>query len=189
MKFNIASLKRYISPQAYKDMDIFVREMPERAGQTVLIAGGIAWMLAATGIVFATVKTKETADIRANLFKQEAITPAVPNIVDSPVSNDALDSFAKKATDQYQNVQISAANSKLQVTSSDTRYYWAWREAVGHIYNGGNGWRLKIDELCVGRECKAAKLDAKFSVNTLQVQPATNTIVKTESSTKEEKKE
>lgn len=181
MKFNIASLQRYISPQAYKDMDKFVRDLPERAGQTVLIAGGVVWIIAATGIVFATVKAKETAELRANLFKQEAITPAVPSIVDQPVANKALNDFANQANDQYPDITVAATGSKLQVSGGDTRNYWAWREAVGHIYNGGAGWRLKVDELCVGRECKAAKLDVKFSVNTLQVNPASNTIIKSDS--------
>lgn len=172
MKFNVASLQRYFSPQAFKDMDVFIRELPERAGQTVLIAGGVVWMIAAVGTVYATVEADKTATLRADLFKQEALTPMVPEIVNRPVNNNELTAFAEKANPQYPNVSITAKGGKLNVSAGATRNYWQWREATGHIYNGGAGWRLSIDKMCVGRECSQAELDVTFSVNTLQVVPA-----------------
>lgn len=170
MKFDIGQIKKLLSPHAYKDMDSFVREMPMRAGQTILIAGGVVWMIAAAGFVFTTVESEKIAKLRADVFKAEALKPVVPTIVNRPVDAEALKEFALVANQQYPNVEISTSAEKITLKATDLQSYWSWREAVGHVFNGGAGWRLSIDSLCAGRECKDGALNATFSVNTLEVQ-------------------
>ncbi len=172
MKFDLGQIKKLMSPHAYKDMDSFVREMPERAGQTILLAGGVVWLIAATGFVFSTVESEKIAKLRADVFKAEALKPVVPTIVNRPVDSEALKNFAEMANAQYPNVEIASQGEKIVLKATSSAAYWSWREAVGHVFNGGEGWRLSVDAMCVGRECKDGFLNATFAVNTLEVQQA-----------------
>ena len=173
-KFDLGQLQKYFSPHAFNDADVFVREMPERAGQSVLIAGGIVWMVAVAGFAFSTIESQKVAELRANAVKAEALRPVVPQIIKKPVPDKDLADFAEKANPQYPNVNLSAKGSQLLVKASVSEAYWSWREAIGHVFNGGNGWRLSIDSLCVGRECKNGFLRGEFSVNKLDVQKVTS---------------
>lgn len=175
LKFDLGQIQKYFSSHAFSDADTFVRDMPERAGQTVLIAGGIVWMIAVAGFVFSTIESQKVAKLRADAVKAEALRPVVPQIIKKPVPNGDLQKFAERANPQYASVDLSAKGSQLLIKAGSSDAYWSWREAVGHVFNGGNGWRLSIDSLCVGRECKNGFLRGEFSVNKLDVQKVSST--------------
>ena len=164
-----ALVNKYLSPQSMMDMNRFLEELPARAGYGVLIAGGIVWLIAGLGIVYATTLAQNVSDIRTELIKTEALKPVVPTISTQSVSSDDITKFAARINPLYRDVNISALRNTLSLTSSSGRYFGAFREAMNHAYNGGTRWRLAIDYLCVGRECQNGFLQGSFKVNTLSI--------------------
>jgi hypothetical protein len=170
MAFDLNSMKRLFSTRAMKDAEELVMEMPERAGQSILIAGGIAWLIAAAGFVYVTMDAQKLAELRSEVFKTESLRPVVPTIVRQPVDKAQIDGFLAQNNDRYNNVLMEYKNNRLAVRTSSSSAFWAWREAIGHVFNGGEGWRINVHSLCVGRECKGDFLNGQFEVNTLTVQ-------------------
>ena len=170
MKFDLNSLNKYLSPQAMGDFNQFLEQLPMRAGYGVLIAAGIVWLFAGMAVVFSTVIAKDVAEIRSELVKSEALKPVVPKLVEIPVETTELQSFVDRVDPLYKNVSLAKIENKLIVQSTDGRYFGAFREAINHAYNGGQGWRLSLESLCVGRECeKGVFLKGEFKVNRLSV--------------------
>ena len=59
------------------------------------------------------------------------------------------------------------------ITSTRTTNFGEFREAIGHVYNGGVGWRVGLDKLCVGRECdQKHKLAVALSLKQVSVENA-----------------
>ena len=165
-----ATINKYLSPQGMADTNKFLEEMPLRAGYGVLIAGGIVWLLAGLAVVYGTTIAKDVAAIRADLIKTEALKPVVPQLVKIPVPADEIDGFIEKVNPLYRDVTLSNVSGKINIKSQSGRYFGAFREAINHAYNGGQGWRLSVESLCVGRECKNGFLSGEFNVNKLKVQ-------------------
>lgn len=168
----ISTIKRYLSPYTYRDINTFAQQLPEKAGQTSLLAGGLLWTIAAFALIFATVEAEKTAKIRAEILNQNAMTPQVPDIVKTAVQPILLETYAAKMEKQYPDLSITSDQSVVHISADDTKHFGKWREATSHLYNGGDGWRLSIEHLCVGRECDDQELSVKFSVNTLKIQEA-----------------
>lgn len=165
-----ATINKYLSPQGMNDMNLFLEQMPMRAGYGVLIAGGIVWLIAGLAVVYATTVAKDVAEIRTELIKSEALKPVVPKLVKTPVPTGAVEQFVERVNPLYKDVKINGSGGKINVTSNSGRYFGAFREAINHAYNGGQRWRLSLESLCVGRECTGGFLQGSFSVNTLKVQ-------------------
>lgn len=166
-----ASINKYLSPQGMNDVNRFLEQMPMRAGYGVLIAGGIVWFVAGLAVVYATTIAKDVAGIRTELIKSEALKPVVATLVRQPVPANKVEAFADLVNPLYRDVNIKSAGAgKLSVSASSGRYFGAFREAINHAYNGGQRWRLSLESLCVGRECKGGFLTGTFKVNTLKVQ-------------------
>ena len=171
MAFDLNSLNKYFSQKAMDDFNKLLEEMPMRAGYGILIAAGIVWLFAGAAVVYATTVAKEVAEIRAELVKSEALKPVVPNLVKTAVPDEELKIFIERTDPLYKNVVISKGKDGLTVQASSGRYFGAFREAINHAYNGGQGWRLALQSLCVGRECeKGVFLKGEFKVNRLKVQ-------------------
>ena len=166
-----AAINKYLSPQGTNDFNKFLEQMPMRAGYGVLAAGGIVWLIAGLAVVYATTVAKDVAEIRAEMAKSEALKPVVAQLVSNPVSDTEIESFVTKVNPLYSDIIIKSAGAgTLSVSAESGRYFGAFREAINHAYNGGRGWRLSLESLCVGRECTKAFLDGTFKVNTLTVQ-------------------
>lgn len=166
-----AQLAKALSPQSMGDMNKFLEGLPLRAGHGVLIAGGIAWFLGGLAVVYATTVAKDVADIRAELTKSEALKPVVAQLKTTPVPEAEIKDFVERVKPLYTSVNIAApGKSSINITAPDGRYFGAFREAVNHAYNGGQRWRLSLESLCVGRECKGAFLSGTFKVNTLKIE-------------------
>lgn len=166
-----AAINKYLSPQGMTDLNRFMEQMPLRAGYGVLIAGSIVWIIAGLAVVYATTIAKDVSAIRAELVKSEALKPVVAELVRTPVPDADISAFVTKVDPLYSDVSITTSGSgAISVVSSSGRFFGAFREAINHAYNGGQRWRLSLQSLCVGRECKGGFLSGTFKVDTLKVQ-------------------
>jgi hypothetical protein len=170
LKIDTTTIKRYLSPNAYRDLDTFLEELPMRAGQSIIIAGVAAWLMAGMAVVFVTMQANHIMGLRADILKAEALKPTVPIISKVPVDGEEVATFVKKLGELYPQVNVSSTTNRIEIRGASTDKYGAFREAVGHAFNGGKDWRLNVEELCVGRECKNnLGLFGAFSVNRLRV--------------------
>lgn len=169
MKLDLNSLNKYLSPQSFADFNKFVEEIPLRAGYLICIVAGVTWLIAGIAVVYATTVAKDVANIRAELVKSEALQPVVPELKQTAISAGEIKAFAERVDPLYKDVVIKSSGNTITMSSSSGRYFGAFREAINHAYNGGQGWRLSLQSLCVGRECKTGFLSGEFSVNKLTV--------------------
>jgi hypothetical protein len=100
------------------------------------------------------------------------LQPVVPVIKEVPVKAEDVREFVDKMSQTYQGVSIKANGSSILITADNTSAFGQFREAIGHIQNGGSGWRVSIDRLCVGRECKEGgqPLAASFKISKVSVE-------------------
>ena len=162
-------LKKYTSPQAAGDLNAFLEALPQRAGQISLIGAGIAWTVACTIGLYAFVQTQEMTQLRRQLLEAEALRPPVPSVRDVSVPQAELQAFVERAKDIYRGLTITSGGSNITITASATRSFTEFREAVGHVQNGGAGWRVNIERLCVGRECQGTALGATLKVSKVSI--------------------
>lgn len=174
MKLDLTLIKRYASPHAYKDLDVFIEQLPMRAGHGVIIAGVVAWVLAGLAIMYVVMQANHVMSLRADILKAESLKPTVPVISKVAVEGSETQAFTTMLAEFYPQLSISGNGNRIEIRSSKTEMYGAFREAVGHIFNGGKEWRPSVEELCVGRECKNnAALHGVFTINRLRVDKPT----------------
>jgi hypothetical protein len=167
--FDIRSFQKYLTPQATDDFNKFLEKIPQNAGHGVLIAAGIAWgMVAALGL-FTMMQAKDLTELRASLQGEEALKPVVPVITMSAVPAEDLKRMVEGLKGIYSGLTINASGGKITVQSKDTASYAEFREALGHVVNGGASWKIGVEGFCVGRECKPNSLDASLKVEKLRV--------------------
>lgn len=170
-KFDWRSLQKYMNPKSTEDLNAFLEKLPQHSGQTVLIAAGIAWAMAGALGLYASIQAKALTELRAEYQKADALTPIVPVISDVPISNTEVAAFLKKVEKSYPDLKLVANGSNIVITSGQTSNFAEFREAIGHMQNGGSGWRVTLDKLCVGRECSAGdKLAVSLKVNKVSVE-------------------
>jgi len=173
--FDWRSLKRYLEPKAMGDLNIFLENLPQNAGQGVLIAAAIAWAMAGALGIYTTMQTKEMTQMRAKFKETSAMTPSVPKISDVSVPKEEIEAFLEKSKDVYPNLSMSENGGGIVITAPSTANFTEFREALGHVQNGGQGWRVVLEKFCVGRECSDQfKLGASVKINKVSVEnPAT----------------
>ena len=170
MKFDMNSLNKYFSAQSANDLNAFIESMPMRAGYGVLIAAGIAWLLAGLAVVYATTVATNVAEIRTELIKTEASKPLVPKLSKIAVPDSEVKAFVERTDPLYKDVVITHDGNSIKLNANSGRFFGAFREAINHAYNGGQGWRLSLQSMCVGRECeKQGFLSGEFTINRLKV--------------------
>ena len=162
-------IKKLSSPQAAGDLNKFLEGMPQAAGQTALIAAGVAWISAGAFGLYTNIQLKTLTEMRAKLAETQALQPLVPRITDVPVSQEDVQKFADSMQASYPGLQIKTQGPAIYITSDSTTAFGQFREAVGHVQNGGSGWRVSVDRLCVGRECEQVKLGALLKINKVSV--------------------
>lgn len=165
-----AAIKKMADPKAAGDLNAFLEKLPQNSGQTVLIAAGIAWAMAGALGLYTSIQVRQLSDFRAELAKDQALTPIVPKISDVPIPSAELDAFVKKVSQSYQGLNITVNGSTIIITSQQTSNFAKFREAIGHMQNGGSGWRVSLEKLCVGRECGNDKLGVSLRVNKVSVE-------------------
>lgn len=171
-KFDTALLKKMMDPKAAGDINVFLEKLPQNAGQAVLIAAGIAWAMAAGAGLYASVEAKSLIQLREQLKETKALQPSVPRIQDVPIQQAEVEAFAKQMQAIYRGLDIKANGSTIMITANSTARFTEFREAVGHVQNGGSGWRVSVEKLCVGRECDKLKLAAALKINKVSVEKA-----------------
>jgi len=173
-KFDLAPLKKLMDPKSAGDLNVFLERLPQNAGQTALIAAGIAWAMAAFLGLYASVEARNLTELRAELKEAEAIQPMVPKIQDVPIDSKEVTSFVDQAKKSYEGLQFQVSGSSIIITSTNTLHFAEFREAMGHMQNGGSGWRVSLDKLCVGRECaQQQQLAVSLKVNKVSVENPT----------------
>ncbi len=171
--FDFKSLQKYFTPKATEDLNVFLEKLPQNAGQTVLIAASIAWGIAAMAGLYTAIQTQNMIKLREELKETQALKPSVPKIKNVSIGKKDVESFVAKAKESYKGLDIKANGANILITAKDTRNFAEFREAIGHVQNGGNGWRVSLEKLCVGRECdKQYKLAASLKVNKVSVEKA-----------------
>ena len=169
--FDWKSLQKYFTSQSADDLNRFLEKLPQNAGQTALVAAGIAWAMAAALGLYTAVHTQKLTELRAELKATEALKPAVPTIKNVAVPKAEVDKFVKDSEKSYRGLTIKSKGSTILITSRRTADFVEFREALGHMQNGGDGWRVSLDKLCVGRECdRQVKLMASVKVNKVSVE-------------------
>lgn len=170
-KLDMSLIKKAMDPKAAGDLNAFIEKLPQNAGQTALIAAGIAWAMAAALGLYASVQATSLTELRAKLMEAEALTPIVPKIQDVPIAAEEIKAFSDEAKKAYPNLLFEVNGSSILITSSRTGDFGMFREAMGHMQNGGSGWRVSLDKLCVGRECdQNHKLAVALKVNKVSVE-------------------
>lgn len=169
--FDWSFLKKITNPQASADLNRFLEKLPQNAGQTVLIAAAIAWGMAAASGLYTALQVQKMTELRETLKATEALKPMVPSIKNVGIDKKDVDTFVAKAKESYKGLDIKANGSTIIITAKSTANFTEFREAIGHVQNGGNGWRVSLEKLCVGRECdKQFKLAASLKVNKVSVE-------------------
>lgn len=169
--FDWRSLQKLLDPKAAGDLNAFLEKMPQNAGQTVLIAAGIAWGMAAALGLYTTIQVQQLTELRAELKEAESLTPIVPKIKDVAINKGEISPFVEKLSQIYRGLGVQQNGPTILITSSRTGSFTEFREAIGHVQNGGSGWRVSLQKLCVGRECdRQHKLAAALKINKVSVE-------------------
>lgn len=167
--FDFRGLNRYLNPQASDDLNRFLEKLPQHAGNTVLIAAGIAWGAAAALGLFAMMQTKQLTELRGELQATEALKPVVPVISLAPVPDTEIKAFVEALKGIYVDLQINSNGNTITIQSKDTGQFSQFREAIGHTVNGGMNWKVRVDAFCVGRECQQNPLNAALKIEKLSI--------------------
>ncbi len=167
--FNWRKIQGYLDPQAAEDLNTFLEKLPQTAGNTGLIAAGIAWGAAGAIGLYTAVQIQSLTELRAELQDMQALKPSVPRLRDAPVSQSALADFTKILERTYPGLTFRQTGASIQITARNIGLYGTFREAVGHVQNGGTGWRVAVERMCVGRECDREPLGALLRINQVSV--------------------
>lgn len=170
--FDWRSLKRFTSPQAAEDLNVFLEKIPQNTSQTMLIIAGTTWALAGTAGLYTTVQMQMLTELRAELEEVQALKPTVPSIKDVAISAQDVTQFVDRTKDIYKGLTMTVAGTSVNITGNTTAAFGQFREAIGHVQNGGSGWRVNIERLCVGRECDRSPLAASLKINKVSVDRA-----------------
>jgi hypothetical protein len=167
--FDWRSLQKYTSAQSSEDLNRFLENLPQNAGQTMLVIAGICWATAGLVGLYTTVQMQRMGELSNELMAAEALQPVVPTLTNQAVDAGQIKKFVEGMSGIYKDLDIKDSGSKLTIKAGTTSHYGQFREALSHVHNGGDGWRLDVEELCVGRECKKAQLYASISINKVSV--------------------
>lgn len=165
LNVNWSALKRYANPQAVEDFDRFLDAMPVNVGYNALIAGGIAWLLAGGAVLFATTETEKVSKLHSSLMEVQALQPPVPVLKYIPVDQEVLKALVTKISATYKGVvMVTSGSGSVTLTAQDTDYFPQFLSAISYLQRGGKNWKVKINTLCVGRDCVGSKLNAALQV-------------------------
>ncbi|MCK5555153.1 MAG: hypothetical protein KAI76_02855 [Alphaproteobacteria bacterium] len=165
-KIDWGAFRKYTSPQAIKDLDRFLDAIPLNVGYNALIAAGLAWVLGGSAVFFASMETEKVSKLHGNLMEVQALQPPVPVLKYIPVSQQVIQVLAKKITETYKGVAITVNNDGMVTLSApDTDYFPQFLAAISYLQRGGRNWKVKINTICVGRDCLGSKLSASLGID------------------------
>lgn len=163
-------IKKYTSPQAIKDLDSFLDALPLNVGYNGLIIAGFAWLLAGSAVLFASMETEKVSKLHTSLMEVQALQPPIPILKYIPVTQDNLKTLSEKISQTYKGVVLaSTAAGEVTLSAQDSDYFPQFLAAISYLQRGGKNWKVKVDTMCVGRECTGPKLSAKLKVETVRI--------------------
>lgn len=168
--FDWKSLQKYASPRAFADLNDFIESLPKKADKSMLVIAGVSWAAAGALILFTTLQLQHLTELRGKLQDVQALKPVVPMIKDVSVPEKEVKDFVDKTQNIYGDLSLTGSGASIIITGDNTASFGQFREAVGHVQNGGSGWRVNIDHLCVGRECTEKPLAASLKINKVSVE-------------------
>ncbi len=168
--FDWRSLNKYVSPKAMDDMNVFLEKLPQNTNKSLLVLTAVIWSVAAAAGLFTTVKMQEFAELSVNRDEAKALLPNVPKIQDKPVAAAEVKDFVDELQEIYKGLEIKGNSSNIIIRAKSTAQYGQFREAIGHVQNGGLGWRVDVEKLCVGKECPQYPLSASLKINSVSVE-------------------
>lgn len=169
-QFDWRSLSKYFSPKAIDDANAFLEKLPQNSNKTLLIITGVIWAFAASLGLYTTVKMQELNELSIERDEAKALLPAVPRLQDKPVRAREVQAFVEKLQAIYKGLEIKGSASSIIIRAKSTAQFGQFREAIGHVQNGGEGWRVSVEKLCVGRECQQYPLAASLKINKVSVE-------------------
>ncbi|MGH1402668.1 MAG: hypothetical protein ACRBDL_00335 [Alphaproteobacteria bacterium] len=169
--FDWRSLNKFVSPRAMGDLNAFLEKLPQNTSKSLLVITGIIWGVAAAIGLFTTVKMQELAELVSEREEAQALKPIVPRIRDKPVNATQFNSFVDNLQEIYKGLEIKGNGANIVVSAKSTAQFGQFREAIGHVQNGGAGWRVNVERLCVGKECGSKDaLNASLRISTISVE-------------------
>lgn len=168
--FDWRTLNKYLSPKAMDDLNAFLEKLPQNTNKSLLITAGVIWAFAAALGLFTTVKMQEFSKLSVEHEEAQALLPIVPKIEDKPVGAREVKAFVDELERVYKGLEIKANSSNIIITGRSTSMFGQFREAIGHVQNGGLGWRVNVERLCVGKECSQQPLAASLKINKVSVE-------------------
>ncbi len=174
-KFNFINLNykafvKYLNPRSFSNLDVFLESLPQNTNKALLIIAAAVWVSAGILGLSATIKMQEAAQLSVERREAKVLLPAVPRIQDKPVEARDVMAFVDELQKTYKGLEIKGGSSNITVTAKSTSMFGEFREAIGHIQNGGLGWRVNVDKLCVGKECNPNPLTASLKINKVSVE-------------------
>lgn len=167
--FDWKVINTYLSPRAMNDLNAFLEKLPQNAGHNILIMAGIAWISVAGLGLFTMMKAQQLNNLRAQLQDAKALKPIVPVIRDTPVEAKEITDFAKKMADTYRGLDIKSGSNMIEISGTSTAAFNLFREAILHTLSGGSGWKINMENICLGRECKQKQLFISMKINRIVV--------------------
>jgi len=162
-------LKKYTKPAAMNDFNAFLEKMPQHSGHTMLIIAGVVWGCAGAAGIYTTLQLQQLTKLRADLQSATALKPKVPEIKEVAIDTTEVENFVEKIKETYTGLSLGTNGASIEVKGAATAAFGQFREAIGHVQNGGSGWRVSFESLCVGRECDKGPLSAVLKVNKVSV--------------------
>lgn len=180
--FNWGKLQKYLNPQAIKDFDKLLDNMPVTVGYNAIVAAALMWLVAGGAFLFASNETKRATELRAELLAVEALKPPVPEVIYTPVSKAALEEMAKRVNEiGYPELTLRADADGVMKITGPTSALGSFRNAIGQMAFGDKNWRVELQTLCAGRECEGSGLSADLKISAARIvsseelQPETKT--------------
>ncbi len=168
--FKWGTLRKFTTPQAADELNNFLENLPRNTSKSILVITALIWSSAAILGLYTTVKMQEFAEISVQREEAEALLPVVPQVRDNPVSAKEVKTFVDELQKTYKGLEIKGNSSNIIINAKSTAQFGEFREAIGHIQNGGFGWRVNVEKLCVGKECKQFPLSATLKINKVSVE-------------------
>lgn len=148
-----------------KDLDAFLDLLPVNVGYNALIAAGLACLMGGAAVWFTALETEKVSKLHSDLINVEALQPPVPVLKYVTVDSTALQPLLKKISETYKGISMSGGGEAgVTITAQDTDYFPQFLAAISYLQRGGKNWKVKINTLCVGRECTSSKLSATLKI-------------------------
>jgi len=169
-KVDWGSIKRHTSSLNIKDIDSFLDALPINVGYNALMAAGIAWVIAAGAIFFASMETEKVSKLHASLMEVQALQPPIPQLKFTPVNTTVLKALSDKITGTYKGVSlVPSSDGTVTVTGQDTDYFPQFLASISYLQRGGKNWKTSLSKMCVGRDCGGSKLSATLKIEAVSI--------------------